>query len=192
MKTLVVIAAAAVLAGPALAGGPVVPVVEAPVAVEPTPAVSGDWTGFYIGLSAFQGTYSNDGGASDLGDTDGFGIQAGYLRDFGSFVLGGEVAQVWGNYENSDDDWDATRLKLIGGYDAGRFLPYVFAGVADYNIDGGESDTVSLYGIGARYAVSSRFVAGLEYLVQKKDNFEGVADFDLEDADLSLRLDYRF
>ncbi len=151
-----------------------------------------DWTGFYIGLSAFQGTYSNDGGASDLGDTDGFGIQAGYLRDFGSFVLGGEVAQVWGNYENSDDDWDATRLKLIGGYDAGRFLPYVFAGVADYNIDGGESDTVSLYGIGARYAVSPRFVAGLEYLVQKKDNFEGVADFDLEDADLSLRLDYRF
>ena len=137
MKTLVVIAAAAVLAGPALAGGPVAPVVEAPVAVEPTPAVSADWTGFYIGLSAFQGTYSNDGGASDLGDTDGFGIQADYLRDFGSFVLGGEVAQVWGNYENSDDDWDATRLKLIGGYDAGRFLPYVFAGVADYNIDPG-------------------------------------------------------
>lgn len=151
-----------------------------------------DWTGFYVGLSAFQGSYSNDGGVTDLGDTDGFGVQAGYLRDFGSFVLGGELAQVWGSYENSTDDWDSTRLKLIGGYDAGRFLPYAFAGVADYNIDGGESDTVTIYGIGARYAISSRFVAGLEYLVSKKDDFDGVPGFDLEDSDLSLRLDYRF
>lgn len=50
---------------------------------------------------------------------------------------------------------------------------------------------VTIYGAGVRYAVSPRLVAGLEYVVLKKDNFAGDG-FNLDDTDLSLRLDYRF
>ncbi|WP_374641311.1 outer membrane protein [Tabrizicola sp.] len=191
MKHTIMIAALAALAGPAVAGGIAEPVVEAPVEVAAAPAPGMDWTGFYVGLSAFQGKFSDDGGATDL-DLDGFGVQAGYLRDFGSFVLGGELAQVSGDYETGGD-FDATRLKLIGGYDAGRFLPYAFVGMSSYEINDLDlSDSVPIYGIGARFAISPRLVAGLEYLVQKKDDFDGDAGLDMDDSDLSLRLDYRF
>lgn len=191
MKSYLAFATVCTLAAPAFAGGPV----ETPD--EPQPAAEAaapgyDWTGFYAGLSAFNGAYSDDGGATDAG-TDGFGLQAGYLRDFGSLVLGGELAHVRGNYEGSDDGWNATRLKAIAGYDAGRVLPYGFVGVSKYNVEGLDlSDTVPIYGIGARFALSSRWVAGLEYLVQKKDNFGGAPGIDMDDNDLSLRLDYRF
>lgn len=193
MKTLVLIAAAALLAGPAFAGGTVEQTAEAPVGAEPTPVASADWTGFYAGLSAFRGTYNDEGDSGDgNGDTDGFGIQAGYLRDFGTLVLGGELAHVSGNYEFYPGGWTSTRLKLIGGYDAGRILPYGFVGLSDYLIKETDvSDMVTIYGAGVRYAVSPRLVAGLEYVVLKKDNFAGDG-FNLDDTDLSLRLDYRF
>lgn len=191
MKSHVLLAAAFCLATPALAGGPVETPVEPVPAAAPAPATGMDWTGFYVGLSAFQGDYSDDGGATDAGETDGFGLQAGYLRDFGRFVVGGELAHVRGSYEVAD--WNASRLKLIGGYDAGRFLPYGFVGLSKYDMtDADLSDTVTIYGVGGRFALSTNWVAGVEYLVQTKDNFGGDPTIDMNDSDLSLRLDYRF
>lgn len=195
-------AAAALLfaaTGPVMAGGPVAPVVEAPVAVAPAPAPTFDWTGFYAGLSFGQGKASDDGGVTDT-DTDPWGLQVGYLRDLGAFVVGGELAYVQGGYDAfPTNDWTSTRLKLIGGYDAGRFLPYGFVGLSNYEIDGisgpvtSLSDTVTIYGLGGRFAVGDRgrIVVGLEYLVENKNNFDGTGD-DLESNDLSLRIDYRF
>lgn len=130
------------------------------------------------------------------GGTDGAGVQFGYLRDLGTFVVGGELACAAGDYDAFPlQDWDSTRPKLIGGYDAGRLLPYGFFGLSKYDANQGVpfSDTVTLYGPGARYALGQRgkFVVGFEYLVENKDNFD-VAGFDMENSEASLRLDYRF
>ena len=188
------IACLVLVAAPASAGGPVVvdsdPVVAAPAA----PSSPGyDWTGFYAGLSLLNGTLGN--GTEDFG-TQGFGAQAGYLHDLGTFVIGGEL-----QYSSADLDdvpgisISSTRMKLIGGFDAGRVLPYAFVGLSDIKIDEGPSisDTGTNYGVGARFALGAqgRFVAGLEYLVESKDSFGG-GSVDLDNKEFSLRLDYRF
>jgi outer membrane immunogenic protein len=181
-------------ANAAIAGGIEVTPDEPTVAATVAPAPSFDWTGFYVGISAISGTF-NDGDATDL-DTSGFGVQAGYLRDLGTIVVGGELSYSEGDYGNlaPDADWDATRLKLIGGYDAGRFLPYLFVGATNYNVNQATpfSDSMTNYGIGGRYAfgATGKFVAGLEYLVESKDQFDD--NFDLDNKEVALRLDYRF
>lgn len=186
-------AALVVSGGAAQAGGPVVvaddPAVEAPAAM----AADFDWTGLYVGLSVANGSFSD--GFTDF-DTSGYGLQAGYLRDFGKWVVGGELSYSTGDYGDlaPDSDWDATRLKVIGGYGAGRLMPYAFVGATNYNVNQSTpySDTMANYGIGARYAfgASGKFVAGLEYMVEKKNSFDD--NFDLDNRELALRLDYRF
>lgn len=193
MKAYTLLAAACCLAGPVFAGGPVATVVEPAPAAE-APAPSFDWTGFYVGLSVGNGSASDDGGVTDTG-TDPRGFQFGYLRDLGTFVIGGELAYVQGGFDDfPTQSWDSTRLKLIGGYDAGRFLPYGFVGASEFDVDDGSvTNNATIYGVGARYAVGAtgRIALGLEYLVETKDDFNGPA-IDLESSDLSLRLDYRF
>lgn len=146
-----VLAAAFVFsAGVAQAGGPVVvaddPVVEAPAEM----ASDFDWTGVYAGVSVVSGSFSD--GFTDY-DTSGYGLQAGYLRDFGKWVIGGELSYSKGDYGDlaPASDWDATRLKLIGGYGAGRLMPYAFVGATKYNVNQATpySDTMANYGIGA-------------------------------------------
>ena len=111
-------------------------------------------------------------------------------------VVGGELEYSAADLDDVPTSVDATRLKLIGGYGAGRFLPYAFVGVSDIKVSNGGtsiSDTTTNYGLGARYAFGAegRFVAGLEYIVENKDNFGGA--FENLDLDaVSLRLDYRF
>lgn len=192
MKSYLAIACVCAVAGPAVAGGPVATVTEPePMAAAPAPAF--DWTGFYVGVSAVSGDFSD--GFTDY-DTSGFGLQAGYLRDLGTFVVGGELSYSKGDYGDlaPASDWNATRLKLIGGYDAGRFLPYVFAGITSYDVNQASpfSDTMANYGVGARFAfgATGKFVAGLEYLVESKDDFD--SNFDLDNKEIALRLDYRF
>lgn len=192
MKAYVLFAAACCLAGPGLAGGPVETIVEpAPVVAAPAPDFS--WTGFYLGVSAVKGDFSD--GGTDF-NTSGFGVQAGYLRDLGTFVVGGELAYSKGDYGDlaPASDWNATRLKLIAGVDAGRFLPYGFVGLTSYDVNQLTpfSDTMTNYGLGVRYALGAtgKLVVGLEYLVESKDNFDN--NFDLDNKEVALRLDYRF
>jgi hypothetical protein len=192
MKRSVIIAAATSLGGPLYAGGPVTVIAEpAPVVVSAPAPVTYDWTGFYVGLSAISGTA---GEGIDESDTQGFGAQVGYLRDLGTFVIGGELAYAKGDFDDYPDEWDSTRLKLIGGYDAGRFLPYGFIGLTQYSVKGPVndlSDTVTIYGLGAKLAISPRIVAGLEYLLENKDDFDG-SGMDAENREISLRIDFRF
>lgn len=185
-------AAVVVSAGAVQAGGPVV-VPEAPVVAAAPAPVDYDWTGFYVGLSAISGTFSDNGGVTSDG-TDGLGLQAGYLRDFGRFVVGGELAYASGDYDAfPGNDWASTRLKLIGGLGAGRVLPYGFVGLSNYDISGVSqfSDTVTIYGLGAKLAVSPKIAVGLEYLVEDKSNFDNTG-FGMENRELALRVDYRF
>ena len=189
----VLVAAFVFSAGVAQAGGPVVvaddPVVEAPAEM----ASDFDWTGVYAGVSVVSGSFSD--GFTDY-DTSGYGLQAGYLRDFGKWVIGGELSYSKGDYGDlaPASDWDATRLKLIGGYGAGRLMPYAFVGATKYNVNQATpySDTMANYGIGARYAfgASGKVVVGLEYMVENKTAFDD--NFDLDNREVALRLDYRF
>ena len=183
-------AIAIALASAANAGGiaptPVEPMVETPVY---SAAPLADWSGFYIGGTIAGGRLDN--GVETL-DTRGFGVQAGYLADLGNYVVGGELAYMKG--ETTDDtidgDLTSTRLKAIGGYDAGSWLPYVTLGVS--RMDGnGVTDTGLLYGVGAKYAINDNWVAGLEYLVGSKDNFDDTG-FDVENREVGLSVSYKF
>lgn len=192
MRKLSLVVVACGLAGQALAGGMTEPAPEAPVAPAVQPAPSFDWSGFYAGLSVTDGSVSD---GEDF-NTSGFGVQAGYLYDLGTFVVGGELAYSNADIEDEVSDITATRLKLLGGYDAGRFLPYAFVGLSDVEVSDGAtsiSDTVTNYGLGGRFAFGAdgRFVAGLEYIVEDKNNFAD-SGFDLDRDEISLRLDYRF
>ena len=154
----------------------------------------GDWTGFYAGASVAAGRFS-DGDDQDAAKTSGFGVHAGYLCDTGTFVVGGELGYSAGDYGNTfpEADWESTRLKLIGGYDGGRYLPYALLGVSRYDINqpgSPFSDNVTIFGVGVRYSMTDKLIAGLEYVVQSKDDFDN--NFDMESGDLSLRIDYRF
>lgn len=176
---------------PALAGGPAEPPVE-PMPVAGAPAAGADWTGFYVGLAVSRGTFFDNASVPE-GGTDGIGVHAGYLHDLGRVVVGGELSYASGSYEQfANNDWDATRLKLIAGFDAGRILPYAFVGQSQYNLNGASnfSDTVTVYGLGAQVQATERITVGLEYMVENKDDFDN--NFDLENQELALKLGYRF
>jgi outer membrane immunogenic protein len=195
MKYFAYAAMVGVLASPVMAGGPVVVMEEAPVAVAvamPTPGF--DWTGFYLGASIGRGSV---GDGNTKVDSDLLGVQGGYLYDMGALVVGGELAYVTGSLDSVPDaDVDATRLKLIAGYGATRFMPYVFVGAADTNVEGGGtsfSDTTTLYGLGGRYAMGAngQHVVGLEWLAEDEDNFDN-SGTDIKNREVSLRYDFRF
>lgn len=196
MKSIAYAAVMGVLASQAMAGGPVDVVVEQPVAV-PAPAPADfDWTGFYLGASIAAGSVGDGTDADDV-DSQLMGLQGGYLYDMGALVLGGELAYVKGELDSEPEaDVDATRLKLIAGYSANRFLPYLFIGASDTTAEGGGttfSDTTTIYGLGGRYALgaSGQHVVGLEWLAEDQDDFGG-SGTDIENREVSLRYDFRF
>lgn len=186
IRTTLFSATLALLAAPVLAGNTEAPKAEAPVAVAPVASYDSSWTGFYAGVQYSFGDaeVNNDG---DL-DYEGFGYHAGYLHDLGSFVVGGEV-----DYTRADvdgDDVDTLRLKAIAGYDLGKFLPYVTAGIADYDIEGA-SDTSEFFGVGVNYAINDAWRVGAEYLVDSVDNFDNGGD-DVDLDSFNLRVGYSF
>ena len=193
MKTLGYVALACGLAGQAFAGGIAEPTPEPVVVVTAEPAASFDWTGFYAGVSATDG----DGAAATFSTgTGGYGVHVGYLHDLGSFALGGELAYSKADLDDLPGTITSTSVKVIGGYSAGRFLPYAFVGLSDVELSGAGltfSDTVTNYGLGARYAFGAdgKFVGGLEYIVEDKSNFGGTG-FALDYDEVALRFDYRF
>jgi len=213
-----VAAAALIAAAPAMAGGFTPSVaspapVAAPVVVAPTPIVpastGSDWTGFYVGGQFGYGNLSVDdnNGATDDDDFDGatYGLHAGYMRDFGRFVLGAEIdfdgSQISvGEGAGAVDLDTVARAKLRAGYDAGRFLPYVTAGYASAQLSSDDDATDALlddrydghfYGLGVAYQINDRFMTSAEVL---RHSFEDtpVADFDTDVTTISLRGSIRF
>jgi opacity protein-like surface antigen len=104
-------------------------------------APSGEWTGGYVGAQLGFGDFTdNDVEPTLEGNGATFGLNAGYNRDFGRFVLGGEV-QFDGTASRPTTNWDVTeevdsvfRAGVRAGYDAGRFLPYVTGGYASASV----------------------------------------------------------
>lgn len=212
-----VAAAALIAAAPAMAGGftPTVaaPAPAAPVLVQPTPIVpastGGDWTGFYVGGQFGYGnlTVDDNNGATDDDDFDGatYGLHAGYMRDFGRFVLGAEIdfdgSQISvGEGDGAVDLDTVARAKLRAGYDAGRFLPYVTGGYARAMLSSDDDATDALlddsydgyfYGVGVAYQINDRFTTSAEVL---RHNFEDTPldGLDTDVTTISLRGSIRF
>jgi len=156
-----------------------------------TPVLAEDWTGAYAGFSF--GYADADGPNGSSGNDTSFGPHFGYDRDFGNFVLGGELeynrlSLNLGDGEGSLDSM--TRLKLRGGYDFGTALGYVVVGAArvDSSVD---NDTAAVYGIGLAYPIGENFVISGEALRQ---NFDDVtrSEGGLDSNVFNLRTTFRF
>jgi opacity protein-like surface antigen len=179
-------------------------------------AASGDWSGFYVGGQLGFGSLDLDDNLAGTapyedGSYDGatYGLHAGYMFDFGRIVAGAEVdfdgtqIAVDGADIASSEDLEVgsvVRGKLRVGYDAGRFLPYLTAGVAqarlnsdDPIVDADLDDSYNgrFVGIGAAYQLNDRFVVGAEVL---RHSFEDtpVATFDTDVTTATLRASIRF
>ena len=198
MKLVFATVAASLVAGTAFAGGytaPVAnpePIVVAAVVVEDT----SDWTGFYAGAQYGKGNFKLSlGDAEDENDMDAYGLHGGYLRDFGKFVLGGELDYNKLDIDNVDDKGDLTRLRAKAGYDMGRFMPYVTLGVAKLSIDSGAydiSETDVTYGIGGDFKVTDKFTVGAEYSKQDFSDVDDVDGLDLDTDMVQVRAAYHF
>lgn len=198
MKLVFATVAASLVAGAAFAGGysaPVAnpePIAIAPIVVEDT----SDWTGFYAGAQYGKGNFKLSlGDAEDENDMDAYGLHGGYLRDFGKFVLGGELDYNKLDIDNVDDKGDLTRLRAKAGYDMGRFMPYVTLGVAKLSIDTGAydiSETDVTYGIGGDFKVTDKFTVGAEYSKQDFSDVDDVDGLDLDTDMVQVRAAYHF
>jgi hypothetical protein len=207
-----VLALAALVAGPALAGGfaePIAVPVVAP-AVVPVIAPASDWTGGYAGVQVSAGTLSFNAGGTTFDDTDFdgtlLGVHAGYQRGFGRFVLGGEV-----QFDTSDIGQDGAveavfdfefdsvlRAGVRAGYDAGRLLPYVTGGYVGAQLDvfDAEGDLSGGYfGVGVDYRLRDNVTLGAQVLRSTFSEGDGLDLSGSEEVDLdtfSLRATYNF
>lgn len=197
MKRILVSAVAtSLVAGSALAGGYTPPVVEAPIITPVAPIAVSDWTGFYAGLQYGTGNADLAILGDPIGDEDfdAYGLHAGYLHDLGTFVLGAEL-----DYNNVDIDVpgldaDMLRLRARAGYDMGRVMPYLTAGVGRLSLDDGPdsyTETGMTYGIGVDFKATERFTVGLEYSRQDFDNTDG-SGYEVDADMIQLRASYRF
>lgn len=195
MKLAAYAALAVVAASAANAGGYVAPVVDTPV-VAPAPVVpvaDTDWTGFYAGAQVGKGDakLKYNAGGSDKQDYSAYGVHAGYQKDFGKYVLGGEFAYDRVDPKDTDGKGDQYSLRGRAGYDMGRWMPYVTLGAAHLK-DDDFSETGLTYGIGADFKVAEHVTVGAEY---SRTNYKDVADVKGDDLDtnlVQLRASYHF
>lgn len=216
MKIILPAAMATVLALPAFAAGPG-PVIETapatPVYTQPV-TYGSDWTGGYVGGQIGYADLGGDEveGTSLDGSSGLLGLHAGYMYDFGSYVLGAEIDWDTADFdiplsdsldsEGVGDIDSIARLKFRAGADLGRTMPYAVAGLAYVNADG-PSDLVDfdesgwVAGIGVAHQLTDRWIVGGELLHHRFDDFatevdNGGTSYDLEATTVSLRASFRF
>lgn len=156
-----------------------------------TPVLAEDWTGAYAGFSF--GYADADGPDGSGGDDFGLGAHIGYDRDFGNFVLGGELE--YNHLSLSLGDGEGTldgiaSVKLRGGYDFGSALGYVVVGAARADASA-DNDTAAVYGIGVAYPIGDRLIISGEALRQEFDDVtrsNGTLDTNV----FNLRTSFRF
>jgi len=150
-------------------------------------AAEESWTGFYAGAQLGFSDLSDD--TTSTADST-LGAHAGYLHDFGGYVLGGELSYDAGAEfvsGGSIEKVDTVRAKIKGGRVFGRTMLYGVAGFANMDTAAGNVDGYSV-GIGASYRASEKIVVGAEYLHDTFDTTGGNTKADT----ISLRLSYAF
>lgn len=163
------------------------------------------WTGFYAGVSAGYGWLEDVDYAPvppfiaplyDKGDDWVFGGHAGYLHQFGNFVVGAEAEALRLDITYEGFDFitidNAYVLKARGGYAFDRLLVSgnVGAVYAATNYMG-LKDWGWAAGAGVDYAVSDRITVGLHYDHFNFSEFDGTqidATIDL----VTARVGYKF
>lgn len=190
-------------AGAAHAGGLSEPVVQPAPAPIPAPAPApapvsygGDWTGFYAGAQLGWGQLDSDVFGDEEPDGALYGVHAGYNYDFGSFVLGAELDYDFTDISDSATDIDldsVARFKVKAGYDAGRFLPYVTAGVAQATTGGAldADDDGQFAGVGVDYQYNDRIRVGAEALQHEFNDFDGSGS-DIDATTIAARVSFTF
>ncbi len=187
----------AIAAGMASAGGLADPVVVPAPTPMPAPApvmMGSDWTGFYAGGQLGYGQVESDALTED-GEDLTYGAHAGYMHDFGAWVVGGELDIDGSEIEADGVEVDSiARAKLKVGYDAGDWLPYATAGVAQLNVsdaaDNEADDTGNFAGLGVEYRVSNSMRVGAEVLQHQFDDFDGGDDIEATTA--AARVTFQF
>ncbi len=207
-KFIIASAAVVAMAAPSFAGGPTVIAADPVPAYAPTPVAAHDWSGAYVGLSYGKTSADIDFSSTGLFDfEDGrvAGIYGGYLVQRGSFVYGGELAYgkvsdsfIPGGFGDDDEIEFVLDLKARAGFAADRAMfygvlgysksNYIEPGVTPFEID---LDGVA-YGVGAEFAVSQRFVLGLEYLTRDLSGSSEGTTGDTNLDTLSLRAGISF
>ena len=153
-----------------------------------------DWTGAYGGVQLGYGDLDGDNG---LGDDEGglIGGHLGYQRDFGRWVLGGEVDGDFTDIDLNGGRLDSiARIKGRVGRDLGRSLIYGTGGIAF--ADGGfggrdASETGWVIGGGYAWSVNERVTLGTELLHHEFDDFDGPGR-DVSVTTLSARISFNF
>ena len=193
MKLIFISVVASLSAGAAFAGELSTTMSESEPMIAPMQTFQDiSWTGGYAGLQYGQGdAEASFGGLSEEYDVDAFGIHAGYLHDFGQFVLGGELSFDRLKSDGVDGGADLLRLRGRAGYDLGKFMPYATLGVARYS-DDEFSETGLTYGIGAEYLLTDQFGIGLEYSRSNFSDVSGIDGLDIDIDMIQLRASYHF
>ena len=88
-----------------------------------------------------------DGTETVTREQTAYGAFAGYRHDFGTLVGGGEIGMLG----------DLVSAQATLGIDAGRALPYLFAGAGSYDGDNG-----AVYGLGVDIAIGERWMVGVQ------------------------------
>lgn len=190
---------AAMLVGPAVAGGPTTTAPEPMIipAAEPYAAPGIDWSGAYAGAQIGYGDTDTTGGALDGHGMLG-GVHAGYRWDMGRFVAGAEL-----DYDTASVDLgavpgdtldDIARLKLTAGTEMGSALLYGALGAAHARATVGGADLAEngyFLGAGVTYAVTDNWTVGGELLQHKFGDFDG-SGVDLDATTLTARVGFRF
>jgi opacity protein-like surface antigen len=172
------------------------PVALAPMIIADTGA---DWTGGYVGASL--GYASGDAeSANASGDLEGYGgtLFAGYQRDFGTFVLGGELEYLLGDITDNEGSFEfdnAARAKVRLGYDAGQTLVYGLVGASYANASFAGRDIEAagyLFGAGIDYRVTPNITVSGEVIADRFDDFNDNTADEASTNTVTMRVAYTF
>ena len=201
MKFALTTLVAVVAASASYAGSPALPETVDPIIMAPAEA-GADWSGLYGGAyySTATGEDYNQGGPYLLEDDSSFyGAFAGYRHDFGSFVVGGEIATSLDVdvVEVGFPTWIVNSIvdvKATVGYDLGNVLPYAIVGYSMAEAEGfGTPYSVAgtMYGAGADWMVTDNIFVGAEYNYRFMEETDG-GSYTIEMESYVLRAGYRF
>lgn len=201
MKKFVALSAASlfVAAPAAFAGGMAEPVAKpAPVVVTaPAPAMP-NWTGFYGGVDVGYGHPSASNGVSGKSGAL-YGLDVGYLYDFGKWVAGGELGYNGTNMDLNGPTGGGkinhlARLELKAGPKFGRAYAYLALGAAQSKSSfNGGSYTKSGYfgGLGMDYKIDHNWSVGGQVLSYRFNNVNG-AGTDIKPTTATINVSYHF